>query len=223
MSIQENLWKLRQELPAHVKLVAVSKTKSVKDIMEAYDTGQKVFGENKVQELVAKQAELPKDIEWHFIGHLQTNKVRQIASFIDSIESIDSLKLLTEVNKEVMKNDRIIKCLLEIHIASEESKFGLDLESVRSLLGSHEILEMKNVRIAGLMGMATFCENDEIIRSEFRKLKQLFAALKQEYFMNSPDFREISMGMSGDYTIAIEEGSTMVRIGSAVFGERIYS
>jgi PLP dependent protein len=220
MSIRENLWKIRRELPAHVELVAVSKTKSVKEIMEAYKADQKVFGENKVQEMIIKQAELPIDIEWHFIGHLQTNKVRQIASFIDYIESVDSLKLLVEVNREAEKNERIITCLLEFHIASEDSKFGLDLESARSLLGSREFAEMKNVSIAGVMGMATFCEDEEIIRTEFRKLKQIFTFLKQEYFTNSTEFREISMGMSGDYPIAIEEGSTMVRIGSAVFGER---
>jgi pyridoxal phosphate enzyme (YggS family) len=220
MSIRENLQKLRREIPDGVKLVAVSKTKSVKEIMEAYDAGQKVFGENKVQELVNKQLVLPKDIEWHFIGHLQTNKVRQIVSFIHYIHSIDSLKLLVEINKEAQKNERVINCLLQFHIASEETKFGLDEGSVRPLLNSNEFPEMRNIRIAGVMGMATFCTETEIIRNEFRKLKKIFDSIKQEYFRNSQEFREISMGMSGDYKIAIEEGSTMVRIGTAVFGDR---
>jgi len=223
MTIQENLRKLQQEIPSQVKLVAVSKTKSVKEIKEAYDSGQKVFGENKVQELVTKQMELPQDIEWHFIGHLQSNKVKQIASFVQYIHSIDSLKLLAEVNKEAQKYERLINCLLQFHIASEETKFGLDEEDARSLLNSTELSEMRNIRIIGVMGMATFCTDTETIRGEFRKLKQIFCSIKQEYFPDSSGFREISMGMSGDYRIAIEEGSTMVRIGSAVFGERTYS
>ena len=223
MTIQENLQRLRQEIPNDVKLVAVSKTKSIEEIREAYAAGQSVFGENKVQELITKQAELPKDIEWHFIGHLQTNKVRQIAPFIGCIESIDSLKVLAEVNKEALKNSRIINCLLEFHIATEESKSGLDYESAHSLLGSNDFSEMKNIRITGVMGMASFCDNEEIIRSEFRMLKQLFSTLMQEYFMNNPEFREVSMGMSGDYRIAIDEGSTIVRIGTAIFSERSYN
>ncbi len=223
MTIQENLRKLRQEIPDSVKLVAVSKTKPTNEIMDAYQAGQSVFGENKVQELVTKQIILPKDIEWHFIGHLQTNKVRQIASFIDYIESIDSLKLLIEVNEEAQKNNRMINCLLQFHIASEETKFGLDKESARCLLDSKEFSEMRNIRIAGVMGMATFCTDPEVVRTEFRMLRQYFTLLKQEYFINSPEFRELSMGMSGDYRIAIEEGSTMVRIGTAVFSDRMYN
>jgi len=221
MTIHENLQKLRQEIPDIVKLVAVSKTKSVAEILEAYKAGQTIFGENKVQELVAKQMLLPEDIEWHFIGHLQTNKVRQVASFINYIESIDSLKLLIEINKEAQKNNRMINCLLQFHIASEETKFGLDKESARCLLDSKEFSGMRNIRIKGVMGMATFCTDPEVIRTEFRMLKQYFTLLKQEYFMNSTEFRELSMGMSGDYRIAIEEGSTMVRIGTAIFGDRI--
>lgn len=223
MTIQENLRKLRQEIPDDVKLVAVSKTRTITEIMAGYEAGQVIFGENKVQELITKQILLPKDIEWHFIGHLQTNKVRQIVTFIDCIESIDSLKLLIEVNKEAQKNNRTINCLLQFHIASEETKFGLDKGSARCILDSKEFSEMRNIRIAGVMGMATFCTDPEVVRMEFRMLKLYFTLLKQEYFMNSPEFREISMGMSGDYRIAIEEGSTMLRIGSAVFGERIYS
>ncbi len=223
MTIQENLWKLRQEIPDAVKLVAVSKTKTVTQIMEAYEAGQSIFGENKVQELITKHMLLPKDIEWHFIGHLQTNKVRQIASFINYIHSIDSLKLLIEINKEAQKNNRMINCLLQFHIASEELKFGLNKESARCLLDSKEFSEMRNIKITGVMGMATFCTDPELIRTEFRMLKLYFTLLKQEYFTNSPEFREFSMGMSGDYRIAIEEGSTMVRIGTAVFGDRMYN
>ena len=222
-TIQENLQKLRQEIPYGVKLVAVSKTKSVKEIMEAYDAGQIVFGENKVQELITKQMELPKDIEWHFIGHLQTNKVKQIASFVSVIESIDSMKLLEEVNKEARKQERVIDCLLQFHIAAEMTKFGLGQESAKALLESPEYREMKNIRITGVMGMATFCTEDETIRKEFRTLKNYFTSLKQTHFPDVTSFLEISMGMSGDYIIAVEEGSTMVRIGTAVFGERIHS
>jgi PLP dependent protein len=220
MSIQDNILRLRQEIPDSVKLVAVSKTKSTGAILEAYKAGQTIFGENKVQELVEKQMLLPEDIEWHFIGHLQTNKVRQIASFIYCIESIDSLKLLIEVNKEAQKNNRVISCLLQFHIASEDTKYGLDGESAQLLLDSEEFSQMKNIRIHGVMGMATFCTHPEVIRTEFRMLKQYFELLRQNYFPD-PDFCEISMGMSGDYRIAIEEGSTLVRIGTAFFGDRL--
>jgi PLP dependent protein len=220
MTILENLRKLRLEIPEGVKLVAVSKTKTVEEIMTAYHEGQFIFGENKVQELVNKQRVLPADIEWHFIGHLQTNKVRLIAPFIHCIESIDSLKLLAEVNNEAQKNKREVNCLLQFHIASEDTKFGLDMESARNLLDSAEFSEMRNVRITGVMGMATFCYDVELIRTEFRLLKQYFTLLKQEYFIDADVFREVSMGMSGDYRIAITEGSTMIRIGTAVFGDR---
>jgi len=220
MSIRENLDRLREEIPDNVIIVAVSKTKSVTEILEAYKAGQAVFGENKVQELVEKQRLLPEDIEWHFIGHLQTNKVRQIAPFIQCIQSIDSLKLLSEVNREAARNDRIINCLLQFHVAAEDTKYGLDNDSVRLLLDSKEFREMKNVVITGVMGMATFCTYPEVIRAEFRMLKQYFLFLKQQYFPE-PHFCEISMGMSGDYRIAIEEGSTMVRIGTAFFGDRL--
>ncbi len=221
MSIQNNLSKLLNEIPQHVKLVAVSKTKPPADIMEAYNTGQRYFGENKVQDLTAKQPVLPDDIQWHFIGHLQTNKVKYIAPFVSLIESIDSLKLLKEINKQALKSNRTIDCLLQFHIAEEYAKFGLDMEEANVLLQSDDYAEMENIRIVGLMGMATFTENMEVVRKEFKTLKGYFLQIKRKYFADREYFKEISMGMSGDYSIAIEEGCTMVRIGSLIFGERI--
>ena len=206
--------------PHGIKLVAVSKTKTVEAIKSIYDSGHKIFGENRVQELVAKQEQLPDDIEWHLIGHLQTNKVKYIAPFVHLIHSIDSLKLLKEVNKQAAKNDRLIDCLLQMHIAKEESKFGLDEEEAVELLESDTYQEMQNINIVGLMGMATFTTDENQIRQEFRNLARFFNRLKQHYFQNEASFKEISMGMSGDYKIAIEEGSTMVRIGSLIFGPR---
>lgn len=220
MSIADNLLKLKRQIPEHVKLIAVSKTNPVEKIMQVYNAGHKIFGENRVQEIIDKQPQLPSDIEWHFIGHLQTNKVKYIAPFVSLIQSIDSIKLLIEVNKEAMKNKRVIDCLLEMYIASEDSKMGLDLADASVLLESADYREMMNVRICGLMGMATFTDNDETIRGEFRYLKSYFDRIKEKYFYNEPYFKEISMGMSGDYHIAVEEGSTMVRIGTAIFGER---
>lgn len=220
MSISENLIKLKGHLPEQVKLIAVSKTNTVESIREANDAGQRVFGENRVQEIVDKQPQLPNDIEWHFIGHLQTNKVKYIAPFAAMIHSIDSLKLLAEVNREAVKNNRIIDCLLEMYIAMEESKFGLDLNEAFALLDSPEYKRMKNIRICGLMGMATFTENMEVVRKEFKTLRSYFGNIKGKHFNENPYFKEISMGMSGDYPIAIEEGSTMVRIGTAIFGDR---
>lgn len=211
---------LRELQPRGIKLVAVSKTKPAETILAIYQNGHKIFGENKVQELVEKQALLPKDIEWHLIGHLQTNKVKYIAPFVNLIHSIDSLKLLKEVNKEALKNNRVIDCLLQMHIAEEETKFGLDEKEATELLQSDAFKQMQNVRITGLMGMATFTENENQIRQEFKKLNDTFKSLKSQFFKNDSSFRELSMGMSGDYKIAIEEGSTMVRIGSLIFGSR---
>lgn len=222
MTIKENLELLRKSLPDHVKLIAVSKTQPAEVIREAYDAGQRVFGENKAQELQQKQPLLPKDIEWHFIGHLQRNKVKYIAPFVSLIHSVDSLKLLREINKEALKNNRTIDCLLQFHIATEETKFGLDLEEAIGLLSSEEYRQFNNVRICGVMGMATFTDDRELIRTEFTRLREFYDTLKSRFFKEDDSFREISAGMSGDYQIAIECGSTMVRIGTGIFGERNY-
>ncbi len=218
--IQEALKSIQQNIPDSVTLIAVSKTKPVSAIEEAYQAGQRHFGENKVQELVDKQAKLPADIQWHLIGHLQTNKVKYIAPFVHLIHAVDSLKLLKEINKEAKKNERIIDVLLQFHIASEETKFGLSFDEAKEILESRDFIEMENVRICGVMGMATFTEDEEIIQDEFRTLHNYFLLLKSHYFKFNDDFKEISMGMSGDYLLAIEEGSTMVRVGSSIFGER---
>jgi len=220
MSIQENLLKLKNQIPVHVKLIAVSKTKPIQHIIELYDAGHRVFGENRVQELIEKFPQLPADIEWHFIGHLQTNKVKYIAPFVSMIHSVDSLKLLKEIDKEAAKNNRIVNCLFEMYIAGEESKFGLDISEAFTILDSPDIKVMHNIRICGVMGMASFTEDMDLVRKEFRNLKTYFDQLKEKYFHNQSYFEEISMGMSGDYHIGIEEGSTMVRIGTAIFGER---
>jgi pyridoxal phosphate enzyme (YggS family) len=203
-----------------VKLIAVSKTKSVDEIIEAYETGHRVFGENQVQELVEKYEQLPKDIEWHLIGHLQTNKVKYIAPFISLIHSVDSLKLLQEINKQGAKNNRVIDCLLQIYIADEETKFGLGFDEAIDLLRSAEFAELKNVRIAGVMGIATNTENQKQIKDEFYELHTLFNGLKQSFFRKDDSFKVICMGMSSDYKLAIEQGSNMVRIGSTIFGTR---
>ena len=218
--INENLTTIKQSIPSHVTLVAVSKTKPNELIEEAYSSGQRIFGENKAQELKNKAEVLPKDIEWHFIGHLQSNKVKYIAPYASLIHSIDSLKLLTEVNKQAQKNDRIIDCLLQFHIAMEESKFGLSLEEVEELLTSNEFSSLKNINIVGVMGMASFINSEEQVRNEFASLKNIFTQLNNSFFKQSETFKTISMGMSGDYKLAIEEGSTMVRVGSAIFGIR---
>lgn len=214
---------IRASLPAGVRLVAVSKFKPAEDISALYQHGQRVFGENHAQEMKAKHEILPKDIEWHFIGHLQTNKVKYIAPYVSLIHSIDSLDLLKEVNKQAVKNNRVIPCLLQFHIADEETKFGFSLEECTAMLGSPDYQELKNVKIHGVMGMATFTDDQEQIRREFQHLHQIFQELKSIYFAQNPDFKEISMGMSEDYPIAVEEGSTLVRIGSAIFGPRDYS
>ncbi|MCH2230505.1 MAG: YggS family pyridoxal phosphate-dependent enzyme [Crocinitomicaceae bacterium] len=218
--IKENLQAIRATIPKNVTLVAVSKTKPIEMIQELYDTGQRIFGENKVQELVEKNEQLPNDINWHLIGHLQSNKVKYIASFVSMIHSVDSMKLLNEINKQALKNDRVIDCLLQFHIAEEDSKFGLTLESARELLSSKEFAEMRNVSIRGVMGMATFTEDEEQVREEFRTLENYFHVIQSHYFKFNPNFEHISMGMSGDYKLAIEEGSTMVRVGSSIFGTR---
>ncbi|WP_163714102.1 YggS family pyridoxal phosphate-dependent enzyme [Mangrovibacterium lignilyticum] len=222
MSIAENISKLKNELEPGVCLVAVSKTKSNEAILAAYQVGQRVFGENKVQELSRKYDELPKDIEWHFIGHLQTNKVKYIAPFVGLLHGIDSLKLLKTVDKEAQKNNRTIRVLLQFHIAEEETKFGLDLEEARELLSSAEYAEMDAVEICGVMGMATYTDDETQVRREFHQLKNIFDQLKAEFFGDKDSFSEISMGMSGDYQLAVAEGSTMVRVGSFIFGERNY-
>lgn len=218
--IQDQIRKLQSSLPEHVQLVAVSKTKPVSMIMQAYHAGQRVFGENKVQELQAKYPEMPKDIEWHMIGHLQTNKVKYIAPWIHMIHAVDRMKLLREINKEAEKAERTIDCLLQFHIAEEDTKFGLDIQEAIEILDSDEFQRFENVRICGVMGMATFTENQDQVRREFQHLKTIFDQLKTRYFSNTESFKEISMGMSGDYKIAVEEGSTMVRIGSTIFGAR---
>ena len=218
--LKENLQNLMHDIPAGVRLVAVSKTQPVQTIRAVYDAGQRIFGENKVQELIAKHPQLPKDIEWHFIGHLQRNKVKLIVPVAKLIHGIDSFKLLKEVNKEAGKIARKVNCLLQFHIATEETKFGLDCKEAVTILTSPEYREMKFVNICGVMGMATFTGDQSLIRQEFRHLRSFFLRLKETFFQESPDFKELSMGMSGDYRIAIEEGSTMVRIGTMIFGAR---
>jgi pyridoxal phosphate enzyme (YggS family) len=220
MSIAEQLQELKKEIPASVTLVAVSKTKPVEVIQEAYDAGQRVFGENKVQEMVDKYDQLPKDIQWHLIGHLQTNKVKYIAPFVDMIHSVDSYKLLQEINKQAQKHNRVIPCLLQFHIASEETKFGFSFEEVKELLEDRELVHLDNIELVGVMGMASFTEDEEIVRREFQSLYSYFLLIKSHFFKLNPGFKHISMGMSGDYELAIEEGSTMVRVGSKLFGGR---
>ncbi|MFC0777581.1 YggS family pyridoxal phosphate-dependent enzyme [Flavobacterium sp. HJSW_4] len=217
MSIQSNLNTIKATLPEHVTLVAVSKTKPVSDLMQAYEAGQRIFGENKIQEMTDKWEEMPKDIQWHMIGHVQSNKVKFMAPYVTLIHGVDSLKLLQEINKQALKNNRIIDCLLQIYIAEEESKFGLDENELNELLTSAEFKELKNIRILGLMGMATFTEDQNQIKKEFTHLKSIFDSIQK---LQIVDLKTISMGMSGDYQLAIECGSTMVRIGSSIFGGR---
>lgn len=209
-------------MPEGITLVAVSKTKPISDLQEAYDAGQRTFGENYPQEMRDKHEVLPQDIQWHFIGHLQTNKIKYIIPYVTLIHSIDTANLLEAVNKEAKKHERVVDCLLQFHIAQEETKFGLDLDEARQLLESEAFKAMENVRICGVMGMATFTDDKTEVRKEFKHLKAIFDILKKEYFANQPQFKEISMGMSEDYLIAIEEGATMVRVGSLIFGARVY-
>lgn len=222
MDIQANLKEVLTSLPAQVKLVAVSKFHPNESIEQAYRAGQRIFGESKVQELTDKYETLPKDIEWHFIGHLQTNKVKYIAPYIAMIHAVDSYKLLAEIDKQAAKNGRVIPCLLEIHIAQEESKYGFTFQECREMLEAGEWKNLTHICIAGLMGMATFTEDETEIKREFDSLKRFFNEIKQNYFADRDTFREISMGMSHDYPLAIEAGSTLVRVGSKIFGERIY-
>ncbi|MBO6532161.1 MAG: YggS family pyridoxal phosphate-dependent enzyme [Muricauda sp.] len=219
MSVKDNLTKITSELPEGVTLVAVSKTKPNEDILEAYEAGQRIFGENKVQEMVQKWEDLPKDIEWHMIGHVQRNKVKYMAEFVSLIHGVDSPRLLKEINKQAKKHDRVIPCLLQIHIAEEDTKFGLDEKELNELVDSDEFKTMEHIKIVGLMGMATFTEDMDQVRREFAQLKSLYDDLRTKL----TDINILSMGMSGDYTVAIEEGSTMVRIGSSIFGARNYT
>ena len=219
MSITQKLLQIKATLPENVTLVAVSKTKPIPDLMEAYEAGQRIFGENKIQEMTDKWETMPKDIEWHMIGHVQTNKVKFMAEYVNLIHGVDSLKLLEEINKQAEKHNRIIDCLLQIHIAEEETKFGLDEKELNELLASTEFKILQNIRIVGLMGMATFTENQNQIKKEFIHLKSIFDDYKSLSIVNC-QLSILSMGMSGDYKLAIECGSTMVRIGSSIFGER---
>ncbi len=220
MSIAQNLTLIKSQLPPRVKLVAVSKFKPVADIQEAYNAGQRAFGENRVQELADKQPQLPTDIEWHMIGHLQSNKIKYMAPFVHLIHGVDSLKLLQEIDKQAQKAGRVLNCLLQIHIAQEDTKFGFSKTEVIEMLNSEAFNKLTNVQVCGVMGMATMTDDEALVRAEFRELKHLFDELKSTYFTQKQTFKEISMGMSGDYRIAVEEGSTIVRIGSSVFGSR---
>ena len=219
MSIKQNLNTIKQSLPDHVTLVAVSKTKPVSDLMEAYNAGQRIFGENKIQEMADKHQEMPKDIKWHMIGHVQTNKVKYMAEFVDLIHGVESFKLLKEINKQAKKHDRVIDCLLQIKIASEDSKFGMSIPDATALLASEDFSALKNINVIGVMGMATFTEDQNQIKQEFDLLKITFDSLQKIH----PNLKTISMGMSGDYQLAIDCGSTMVRVGSSIFGARNYN
>ena len=222
MSIKANLQEVLAGITKDVTLVAVSKFHPNESIMEAYEAGQRIFGESKVQEMAQKYETLPKDIEWHFIGHLQSNKIKYMAPYVTMIHAIDSLSLLKEIDKHAKKVNRTISCLLQIHIAKEETKFGFSFDECRTMLNEEEWKKLDNIRICGVMGMATNCDDQKEIREEFKSLHTFFKEIKEEYFKDEESFKEISMGMSGDYEIAIEEGSTMVRVGSKIFGERIY-
>ena len=216
MSIPNNLQNIKSQLPSNVTLVAVSKTKPVADLMEAYEAGQRIFGENKIQEMTEKWEEMPKDIQWHMIGHVQTNKVKYMAEYVSLIHGVDSLKLLKEINKQAKKNDRVIDVLLQMHIAEEETKFGLDDDELNEIVNQIQTDKFENVKIIGLMGMATFTENQNQIKKEFLHLKSIFDKLQT----SNSNLQTLSMGMSGDYKLAIECGSTMIRIGSSIFGSR---
>ena len=222
MSVLRNIQEIRNHIPANVKLVCVSKFHPESAVLEAYEAGERIFGESRVQELLDKQPNLPADIHWHFIGHLQTNKIKYIVPFVDLIHGVDSLKVLKEIDKQAEKAGRVVSCLLQVHIAQEETKFGFSAGELAEMLESDEFREMKNVVISGLMGMATLTDNSSQIRQEFRKLKVLRDEIKQLYFTLNNSFTELSMGMSDDYLIAIEEGSTMIRIGTSIFGVREY-
>ncbi len=219
MSIQTNLSNIRTELPSHVTLVAVSKTKPIEDLIQAYQSGQRVFGENKIQEMAEKYQKMPKDIQWHMIGNIQRNKVKYMASFVDLVHGVDSLKLLNEINKQAEKNKRIINCLIQIKIAQENTKFGMSFDEAKNLISSKEVKKLKNISIVGLMGMASFTQDKTQIKKEFKTLKSNFDNLQKI----ASNLMILSMGMSGDYTLAIENGSTMIRLGSSIFGARNYT
>lgn len=221
-SIYQNLLKIQNSIPKHVTLVAVSKTKPVADLQEAYAGGQRIFGENKIQEMVDKYNVLPKDIQWHMIGHLQSNKVKYMAHFVDLIHGVDKLKTLKEINKQAKKHNRVINCLLQVKIAKEDTKFGFSFDDVATLLPSEEISDLKNIKIVGFMGMATFTDNQDQLKEEFLSLKTTFDHLKPHETSNIK-LETLSMGMSGDYELAIENGSTMIRVGSSIFGHRNYN
>ncbi|MBQ4082955.1 MAG: YggS family pyridoxal phosphate-dependent enzyme [Bacteroidaceae bacterium] len=222
MSIAGQILQLRNSLPQEVSLLAISKYQPIEALQEAYDAGQRMFGENHIQEMAAKAAVLPKDIEWHFTGHVQTNKIKYMASFVSLIHAVDSFRLLREIDKHAAKHNRTIDCLLQIHIAQEETKYGLTVEECRQLLATEPWRELKHIRIAGLMAMGSNTDDMAQVRSEFRRMRQLFDELKVAYFADEPSFAQLSEGMTDDYLIAIEEGSTIVRIGSMIFGERQY-
>tara|TARA_B100000767_G_scaffold42719_1_gene36586 strand:+ start:8763 stop:9425 length:663 start_codon:yes stop_codon:yes gene_type:complete len=219
MSIKNNLTQIKIQLPSHVTLVAVSKTKPVEDLMEAYDSGQRIFGENKIQEMAEKHEQMPKDIQWHMIGNVQRNKVKYMASFVDLVHGVDSLKLLNEINKQAAKHQRVINCLLQLKIAQEDTKFGMTSKEAYEILNSEHYKSLKNITIVGVMGMASFTENTAQITEEFTLLKSDFDSLKN----TEENLKVVSMGMSGDYTLAIENGSTMIRVGSSIFGARNYT
>ena len=216
--IKKKIEEIKASVPKEVTLVAVSKTKPISDLQEAYDAGQRVFGENRIQEMVAKYKALPKDIQWHMIGHLQSNKVKYMAHFVALIHGVDSFKTLKEINKQAIKHNREIKCLLQARIAKEETKFGLPFDEIKAILNASEFRELKNISVVGLMGMATFTDNEASIQEEFTSLQVLFQELKSEH----PQMTTLSMGMSGDYKLAVKHGSTMIRVGSSIFGERNY-
>jgi pyridoxal phosphate enzyme (YggS family) len=218
--IKENLLKIQASIPKNVTLVAVSKTKPIADLQEAYDAGQRVFGENKIQEMVDKFDILPKDIKWHMIGHLQSNKVKYMAHFVDLIHGIDKFKTLKEINKQAKKHDRVINCLLQARIAKEETKFGLSFEDIANILQSSEFKDLENIKIVGLMGMATFTDNEAQLKEEFSSLKNFFTAQQLETESTNCKLQTLSMGMSGDYNLAIDHGSSMIRVGSSIFGNR---
>jgi PLP dependent protein len=220
LTVAENIIELKSSLPEHVKVVAVSKTKPPSLILEAWDAGQRIFGENRVQELLSKRDKVPDGVAWHLIGHLQTNKVKYIVPFISVIESVDSYKLLQVINKEAHKAARTVDCLLQIHIATEDAKFGFAMEEIENMISNIDFPQMKNIRVCGVMGMATFSDDQELVRKEFKRLRADFEYLKKTYFDSDDAFKEVSMGMSGDYRIAVEEGSTIIRVGSLIFGER---
>ena len=216
MTITENIKKYKAELPETLKLVAISKTKPNEDLLEAYRAGQRIFGENKIQEMTDKREDLPKDIEWHMVGHVQTNKVKYMAPYVSLIHAVHKMKLLKEIDKRARENERSIDCLLQIKIAEEDSKFGTSAANAREILESEAYKEMENVKIIGLMGMATFTDDEEQVKAEFQFLQETFKEFQQDF----PELTELSMGMSGDYKLALECGTTMVRIGSSIFGER---